>query len=147
MVDESQNNMAYTGEPDRETCDGNSTWRFTVNWQVITDTKTGLVRSKETKNTWVNWEQAKDYCANLTTWWKTNWRLPDVPETRSIVNWKCHRPATYEEFNFVEVKLYWLSNTYESNTGYAWVLNFFYGGVGWRDKTENHYVLCVSDPE
>ena len=147
LVDESQNNMAYTGEPDRETCDGNSNWRFTVNWQVITDTKTGLVWSKETKNTWVNWQQAKQYCENLTTGWKTNWRLPDITELRSIVNWNCHRPATYEEFNFVEVKLYWLSNTYESNTGYAWVLNFFYGGVGWRDKTDNHYVLCVSDPE
>ena len=146
------------------TCVRDIPGRFKVNWlkwQVITDTKTGLVWSKETKNTWVNWHQAKEYCANLTTGWKTNWRLPDRTELSSIINDNCFKPGSgynnviYSEFDTVESDTYWSSTVYNyfwftpltDDTGYVWILYFGNGDSIEVDKTDNHYVLCVSDPE
>ena len=143
------------------TCVRDIRGRFKVNWQVITDTRTGLVWSKETKNTWVNWHQAKEYCANLTTWWKTNWRLPDKTELISIENDRCYGPDTdyhnviYSEFDTVEPDIYWSSTVYSfgrfpyltNNTEFVWIMSFHGGESAEVDKTDNHYVLCVSDPE
>ena len=143
------------------TCVRDIRGRFKVNWQVITDTRTGLVWSKETKNTWVNWHQAKEYCANLTTWWKTNWRLPDKTELISIENDRCYGSDTdyhnviYSEFDTVEPDIYWSSTVYSfgrfpyltNNTEFVWIMSFHGGESAEVDKTDNHYVLCVSDPE
>ena len=144
------------------TCVRDIRGRFKVNWQVITDTRTGLVWSKETKNTWVNWYQAKEYCANLTTWWKTNWRLPDITELESITDTSCFGPNTdynnviYSEFDTVESDHYWSSTVYMFNSFPYHLINnrelvsilFFGNGKSLEtDKTDNYYVLCVSDPE
>ena len=146
LLPEPEKNIAYTWEPDRTTCEKSSNGRFVVNSQVITDTETGLVWSKETKNTEVNWQEAKNYCENLTTGWKTNWRLPNKTELRSIVNRSCHSPVTYSEFdNTVGSNLYWSSTTTADSTGHAWVLNFDYGNAYWYPKTYSSYVLCVAN--
>ena len=138
-------NGIYIGEPESDTCVKKITGRFTVNWQVIKDTRTGLVWSKEINNTKVNWQQAKDYCANLTTWWKTNWRLPDITELRSIANRSCYNLATYSEFdNTVGLYNYWSSTTFADNTGGAWTLFFYSGHTYWYTKTLSYYVLCVA---
>ena len=151
LVSKPENNLAYTWEPDRTTCDTNSNGRFVVNWQVITDTKTGLVWSKDTAS-WKNWQQAKDYCANLTTWWKTNWRLPDITELRSITNRSCYGPATYPEFYFVGSHFYWSSVTTADgidetaeNSDEAWYLDFSNGYTTRYNKIYHHYVLCVAN--
>ncbi len=116
-----------------------------MNWQVITDTRTGLVWSKEINNTKVNWEEAKQYCENLTTWWKTNWRLPDITELRSIVNDSCYNPNSYEEFNFVGSSHYWSSVATADNSDDVWYLNFGDGNTYRLDKIFSSYVLCVAN--
>ena len=138
-------NGIYIGEPESDTCVRDIRGRFTVNSQVIKDTRTGLVWSKETKNTRVNWQEAKDYCANLTTGWKTNWRLPDITELRSIVNRSCYNLATYSEFdNTVASYDYWSSTTRAISTVSAWILYFNNGSTSWNSKTSSSYVLCVA---
>ena len=111
---------------------------------MITDTRTGLVWSKEINNTKVNWEEAKQYCENLTTWWKTNWRLPDITELNSIVNDSCPGLATYSEFNTFESGNYWSSTTIVHDTGLAWGVHFGNGGIYWNFKAYRGYVLCVA---
>ena len=145
LVSKPEKNLAYTWESDKTTCDKNSNRRFVVNWQVITDTKTGLVWSKNTKKIGTNWDNAKIYCEDLTTGWKTNWRLPDITELRSITNKSCYNPATYFEFDGpVASYNYWSSTTYANDTGSAWVLGFDYGNTNWYSKTGSYYVLCVA---
>ena len=145
LVSEPENNLPYTWEPESDTCVKKIPGRFVVNWQVITDTRTGLVWSKEINNTKVNWQQAKDYCANLTTWWKTNWRLPDITELRSIVNDSCYNPNSYEEFNFVFSNYYWSSVATADNSDDVWCLNFGDGNTYRLDKIFSSYVLCVAN--
>ena len=141
----SPNWKIFLWEPDKTTCERDSHWRFKVEENIIRDTRTDLVWSKETKNTEINWEQAKDYCANLTTWWKTNWRLPDIRELNSIKNTSCYEAVDYEEFYIVKLLgTYWSSTTYAGDTGYAWGLHFYNGSTGWGSKTGSRYVLCVA---
>ena len=141
----SPNWKIYIWEPHKDTCDRKSYDRFVVTGDVIRDNRTGLVWSKEIKNTGVKWEQAKQYCENLTTWWKTNWRLPDITELNSILNDTCITLATYEEFNIVGSNIYWSSTTYANSAGDAWVLYFYRGSTHVNDKVGNsHYVLCVA---
>ena len=144
LVSKPEKNLAYTWEPESDTCVKIIPSRFKENWQVITDTKTGLVWSKDTAN-WKNWQQAKQYCENLTTWWKTNWRLPDITELRSITNRSCYDPATYSEFNFVGSNSYWSSVAAAGNSGYVWYLNFSSGYTNRLDKIFSSYVLCVAN--
>lgn len=142
LVDELQNNMAYyTGEPDRETCDRNSNWRFTVNWNIITDSKTGLSWSKETA-TWKIFNQAKKYCESLTTWGQ-QWRLPGIVELTSITNMSCYWPATYSEFNIISGS-YLSSNVYWNDSNYIWELRFDIGDTIWTSPNLEKNVICVS---
>ena len=140
-------NGIYIGEPESDTCVKNIPGRFVVTGDVIKDTRTGLLWSKDIANR-ISWQRAKDYCAKLTTWWKTNWRLPDITELNSIVNDSCHAPATYLEFfntaNWGNWDNYWSSTTLASNTGKAWVLYFASGDTDWYSKTDSAYVLCVA---
>ena len=143
LVDEPQNNMAYTGEPDRETCDRNLNWRFTVNvnWNIITDSKTGLSWSKETA-TWKNFNQAKKYCESLTTWGQ-QWRLPGIVELTSITNMSCSWPATYSEFNITSDN-YLSSNVYWNDGNIIWELGFGIGITNWTHPNSEKNVICVS---
>ena len=137
-------NGIYIGEPESDTCVRKIPGRFIVNWPMITDTRTGLVWSKDTAS-WKNWQEAKDYCANLTTWWKTNWRLPDITELNSIVNDSCDSPATYYEFKTVESRGYRSSTTHANSIGGFWALFFGSGNTFWISKTYySNYVLCVT---
>lgn len=46
IIEEEQTWNIYLWEPERETCERNIPWRFIVDWQMITDTRTWLLWSK-----------------------------------------------------------------------------------------------------
>ena len=114
----------------------------TVNGDVIvTDTKTGLVWQK-TYETEKNWQQALDYCEDLTYAGYSDWRLPDKNELASLVNYKKYNPAS----NFPDISgdlSWWSSSTGVYNTLGAWCVHFNAGYVDVRNKTYNGYVRCV----
>ena len=139
----SPNWKIFLWEPDKTICDRDSHWRFKVEGNIITDTRTDLLWSKETTG-WKTWEQAKQYCENLTTWWKTNWRLPDITELRSIKNTSCYNPATYSEFDTVESDYYWSSTTYVDGTSNALILHFNEGNTIFLSNSNTLYFLCVA---
>lgn len=142
---ESKNNdLIYKWEPDSNICIKSMPDRFKVNWQVITDSRTGLVWSKETNNSWLNWEAAKNYCANLTTWGKTNWRLPDITELRSIRNLTC-RYTTYSEFDTLENDHNYWSSTVIPINNFAETLTFYSGENQMLNKSlDAAKIICVS---
>lgn len=142
---ESKNNdLIYKWEPDSNICKKSMPDRFKVNWQVITDSRTWLVWSRETNNSWLNWEAAKNYCANLTTWWKTNWRLPDITELRSIRNLTCMY-ASYSEFDTLENNHNYWSSTVVPGTSLAETLSFYSGENQMLNKSlDAAKIICVS---
>jgi hypothetical protein len=122
---------------------------------TITDTHFGLTWIKnphtdlpeEFKNT-MPWQPAIDACKKLNFAGHKDWRLPTVEELRSIVDYtrgaKDNEPAIDIKF-FPDTKCgwYWTSTPCAWNSGSAWCVNFYYGGVGSSYKASVNYVRPV----
>jgi hypothetical protein len=65
-----------------------------------------------------------------------DWRLPNVKELQSIVNYGMSNPSVSAAFNdcgngsCTAASAYWASSSLVSNPAVAWVVSFFSGGVG-----------------
>jgi len=91
------------------------------------------------------WADALSYCEGLNFAGQTDWRLPNVKELQSIVNYQNYSPAidtTY--FPATQSAYYWSGTTYGDNPASAWYVNFYDGYVSDGDKdTSLLYVRCV----
>jgi len=118
---------------------------FVDNWDgTVTDTNTGLVWQQD-GSTYNTWEEALSYCENLTLAGYNDWRLPNVNELQSLVDYSRHNPAIDPVFsNTVSSSYpsgYWSSTTYVIGPGYAWVVSFDHGYIRVNDKRD--YNSCV----
>jgi len=91
------------------------------------------------------WADALSYCEGLNFAGQTDWRLPNIKELQSIVNYQNINPAintTY--FPATQSDYYWSGTTSENYPVYAWGVYFVSGGVNCNDKDTNLlYVRCV----
>ena len=135
---------------------------------TVTDTATGLIWQKcsagqgtsigncstgsISKYTWLD---AISYCEGLILGNRSNWRLPNINELGSLIDYsRTSSPAfdstSFPNFQFSgqQVSIYWSSSTYLQNTSNAWIIDF---NSGWVDginfiKGSGQYVRCVSGP-
>lgn len=130
--------------------------RFTDNKNgTVTDSLTGLIWTKNAnafgKRTWAdalndaNNLKSGDY--GLTDNSKAgDWRLPNVQELASLVDFGRWIPALPEGHPFTDVqsKEYWSSTTSLANSTYAWYNHFATGNLSTKAKTWlGYYVWCV----
>ena len=103
----------------------------------------------------VTWENALITCESLDFAGINDWRLPNVRELLSIVDYseivtpvveKSVFPNTYDG-------KYWTSTTFNDNASgtddsadYAWSVDFQYGNSNPESKTANYNVRCVTGP-
>ena len=112
---------------------------LTINGDVIvTDTKSGLVWQK-TYETGKKWQQALDYCENLTYAGYDDWRLPNKNELASLVNYEKYDPAS----DFPNISSNNFCSSSSTGSSYAYSVSFAYGHVDNHSKTSNCYVRCV----
>ena len=82
------------------------------------------------------------------------WRLPNVKELLSLIDWAFSNPAlsnavgtakwtTGDAFTVVQSGNYWSSTTTAGYTDFAWVVNMSGGNVSYAYKTDPHYVWPV----
>lgn len=104
----------------------------------------------------VTWANAIGLCEDLNYAGNHDWRLPNVRELMSIVNYGA-TVSPYidtEKFPHTFSDVYWTSTTYvhdivisgEEATQYiaaAWGVDFSGGAVNSYDKASMHYVRCV----
>jgi len=138
--------------------------RFTDNINgTVTDNLTGLIWLQNA-NKWgaVNWNTALNNCSNLAADGSTltdgsvagDWRLPNIMELLSLIDWRYYDPAlcnaagtghwsSGDAFTGVQSIRYWSSTTYAGNTSYAWGAGLTSGGFDEGSKTDAYYVWPV----
>ncbi len=139
--------------------------RFTDNLDgTVTDNATGLMWVRDPSlcgggsypNTWASgvatptamtWANAITNCEALNYAGYTDWRLPNINELSSIIDWSLYIPAVNITF-FINIPnpsfvFYWSGTTEGDDSSFAWAIDFSYGYNGQNDKTSTEYVRPV----
>ncbi len=124
---------------------------------TVTDNNTGLIWQQNTADTNLDgaitsddkktWEGADTYCSKgLDTGGRT-WRLPEVMELESIVDYS-GTAVISSPFTCVS-GAYWSSDAPDDDDGssvIAWYVSFPSGHSYWPSKATYNYVRCVAGP-
>ena len=118
---------------------------YTIMASTVIDKITGLEWQRIDDNTIRNWNAALDYCANLSLDGRTDWRLPDIIELQSIVDYGQTSTPIIDGVAFPGTNSsgYWSASSRASSSGSAWVVNFGGGNVSSNIKSNFFYVRCV----
>ena len=125
---------------------GNALGTFVENGDgTVTDTSTSLMWQQQTaRPLWMTWEEAISYCESLTLAGYRDWRLPNINELHSIVDYSRDDPAIYTgAFPDTKEWAYWSSTTGASSATNAWHVYFEYGSVSFGGKSRTASVRAV----
>ncbi len=132
--------------------------RFVVDGQVITDNCTGLMWQRTPQGGTMSWIDALVFARDLTLAGFSDWRLPNVNELLSIVDY-----GRYPDFNVppkainpvfdipvgddvsaIDPTFFWSSTSYVATPqSEAWRVNFARGGLELRSKNYSSAVRAV----
>jgi hypothetical protein len=119
---------------------------YTAASNTVIDQGTGLEWQKSDDGTLRNWQNGLAYCEELSLNAKTDWRLPNIRELKSIVDISRYHPATDPVFS-ARFSSYWSATTVATVTNQpatsAWIVNFANGDDNWYVKTDSYLVRCV----
>ncbi len=114
---------------------------------TVTDNCTGLMWQQNTAPGTYDWQGALQYCENLELSEYDNWRLPNVRELQSIVDYGRFGPAIDPVFTATQIAFYWSSSSGPGSphldTDEAWHVFFGIGSVYGTSKSALHYVRAV----
>jgi hypothetical protein len=124
---------------------------------IVTDALTGLVWLQDADclgaRTWAdaltqieNLNSGTNFgCDNYTAGTFGDWRLPNVRELHSLIDYTQYSPALPSGHPFTGVRsgAYWSSTTYADTTSYAWDVGLGYGNVYPGSKADADYVWPV----
>lgn len=118
----------------------------------ITDKLTGLMWAKSPSLSTYTWAKAliKDSTTGgaipATKCGYSDWRLPNLVELKSLINYGQSTPATWlnnQGFSNVRGNGYWSSSTYAPNKANAWYVSFSGGNLLVATNGSLYYVLPV----
>ncbi len=95
----------------------------------------------------LDWENALAFCHALTWGGHDDWRLPDVNELMTLIDFEAFGPSIDEEtFPETESARYWTSTTVSSSASSAFQINFSSGSRetgGIKATSSNRHARCV----
>jgi hypothetical protein len=118
---------------------------------TVSNTDTGLMWQKNTAPGTFNWQQALSYCESLTLAEYDDWRLPNVNELQSLVDYSRYNPSINTGFfpdtvssTDIPSPNYWSSTTNVYDNEYVWEVSFSTGGLDNSGYKSGHdYVRAV----
>jgi hypothetical protein len=116
---------------------------FSRSGDIVTDSETGFMWEDQSTIAYNNWKGAIDYCENLTLGGYSDWRLPNINELRSIVDYGRNSPAIDPVFQNTYSSWYWTSTVYNGNSSFPWLLGFNYGYDYNYYQSDSYYVRCL----
>jgi hypothetical protein len=117
--------------------------RYIVATDTVYDNVTKITwqRAPSTGLTWLN---ALSTCAALDLDGHDDWRLPNIKELFTIVDYKASSPAIDgTAFPSTPNVQFWASTPYRNNYGWAWTVDFLDGQGKTPPTSEQHLVRCV----
>ncbi|HOW51312.1 MAG TPA: DUF1566 domain-containing protein [bacterium] len=125
---------------------------------TVTDNVTGLIWQGTAPSTYAGctggepvgstctWQEAINYCTNLSYAGYDDWHLPTRKELATLLDYGHANPAI-DTTAFPDAKnaSYWSSSPYAPNADGAWNVSFSLGSEGNTFKTDAMYVRCVRD--
>lgn len=111
---------------------------------TVTDVATGLIWQQQDDDVTRNHANAVTYCQGLTLANTSNWRLPNVKELSSIIDYRVERPAidrvTFPNSNSAR---YWSATNNPNSLSFSWYVDFFRGFIISTNNTDLNLVRCV----
>ena len=114
--------------------------------RVTVDNRTGLMWITDSGGVNYTWGDALAICEDLTFANYSDWRLPNVRELMSIVDYSTSTAPTINLTYFpgTQASFYWSSTSYAPDAESALGIDFSAGYVGSDDKVlSSNYVRCV----
>ena len=97
-------------------------------------------------NLTLTWEEALLYAKHLSDSLHESWRLPNIKELQSIVNYQLSNPALDKSMFKINLPLqFWSSTSIQNQATKAWYLDTKYGITTYDVKTNAHPVLFVKN--
>ena len=118
--------------------------RFTATNETVKDNVSGLMWQKQPVAS-RTWAEALNYCEEVSTADKFDWRLPNRNELASLVNYEKSNGAI-SDFPGIAEKGFW-SSTSSLTGNEAWTVDFETGKIEASDKTDIKYIICVRNDE
>ncbi len=113
---------------------------YKKNNPIVMDMMTGLMWTKNYIPL-MNWKQALAYCESLNYSGFKDWRLPNINELSSLIDYNQTNPAS--TFPDIPTTWFWSSTPFSSDGRGVWVVYFSDGRVNHIDPTKLSSVLCV----
>ncbi len=110
---------------------------------TVTDTCTGLTWQQETAPGEYTWAEALQYCEDLDLGEQTDWRLPNIRELHSIVDYGRYDSAIDPVFGVQPTSWCWSSTSSVYEPNHAWVVYFGAGTTIYFTKTIHDHVRAV----
>lgn len=120
-----------------------ATGPYSITNGTASDKGTGLEWQNNEPSKTHTWQDALAYCETLSLDEKTDWRMPNIRELKSLTDYKRYYPAIDPVLSS-HSSCYWSSTTVANDAHQsAWVVFFGNGDDLWKAKTESYHVRCV----
>ena len=111
---------------------------------TVTDAFTGLMWQQNSSSFYGTWQEALDYCESLTLANHNDWRLPNINELHSLVDYSREANPLIDVMFFPDTiggyrRIYWSSTTSDFSQNEAWYVNLYGGAVSYLNKLYYSY--------